>query len=189
MRKYILILFAILINLASCNTQEGEGKIDSRSIFQLNSIWETHKGEKIKLADLKGKTLVISMIYTSCKTACPQLTGEMSSIEKGLGKYDPDKVRFVFVSIDPMVDTPEKMTEYFKLNEFEGDQWLFLRSDEVGTREFANVLSMKYKEISPLDFSHSNIISIFSENGVLAYQKEGLNPDVSDLVSEVKSIL
>ncbi|MDD3458510.1 MAG: SCO family protein, partial [Weeksellaceae bacterium] len=110
-------------------------------------------------------------------------------IEKGLGNYDPKKVRLVLVSIDPETDTPEKMEEYLKLNDFVGEQWLFLRSDESSTREFANVLSVKYKQISPIDFSHSNIISVFSDRGVLTFQKEGLDSDVSEIVGEVKKQL
>lgn len=131
----------------------------------------------------------MAMIYTSCKTACPRLTAEIKEIEKGLGNYDPKKVRLVLVSIDPETDTPEKMEEYLKLNDFVGEQWLFLRSDESSTREFANVLSVKYKQISPIDFSHSNIISVFSDRGVLTFQKEGLDSDVSEIVGEVKKQL
>lgn len=113
----------------------------------------------------------------------------MKQIQEELGEYDSKKVNFVLVSIDPEVDTPTRMTEYLKINNFDSKQWIFLRSDNAGTREFANVLAVKYKEISPIDFSHSNIISVFSEDGILTYQKEGLNSDVSDIVKEVKKLI
>lgn len=190
MKHKIIILLSILFSFVFCKQEEKRNTLPhSASIFQLNSNWENQDEEIIKLADLEGKTLVVAMIYTSCKTACPQLTGEMSLIEKSLGKYDPSKVRFVLVSIDPNVDTPEKMKTYLKINQFTGEQWLFLRGDEAATREFANVLAVKYKQIDPIDFSHSNIISIFSDEGILSFQKEGLNPDVSKIVNEIKKVL
>lgn len=189
MKTNLIILLTILINFVSCNPKESNTQLDSASIFQLNSDWETQDSKQIKLTELKGKTLVMAMIYTSCKTACPRLTSEMNQIEQELGNYDPEKIRFVLVSIDPEVDTPEKMSAYLKTNKFDGKQWMFLRSNDAGTREFANVLSVKYKEISPIDFSHSNIISVFSKDGVLTYQKEGLNPDVSDIVNEINKLL
>lgn len=172
-------------------TQKDENSTNqlSESIFQLNSDWENQNGEFIKLSDLKGNTLVMVMIYTSCKTACPRLTGDMREIEKKLGNYDQDKIKLVLVSIDPKVDTPETMKKYLNDNNFNGKQWLFLRSDESSTREFANVLSVKYKQISPIDFSHSNIISVFSDNGVLTYQKEGLAVDTSEVVNEINKQL
>lgn len=189
-KKFILLLLSI-INFVACTKNENQQKKEnlSNSIFQLNSDWENQDGQKLKLAELNGKTLVMAMIYTSCKTACPRLTAEMREIEEKLGKYDSNKVRLVLISIDPKVDTPEKMKAYLKQNGFEGKQWLFLRSNDANTREFANVLSVKYKQISPIDFSHSNIISIFSDSGVLTLQKEGLDSDVTEIVNEVKKQL
>lgn len=184
-------MLLLVFGIAGCsqNEKESNTEIAQNSFFQLNSDWENQDGQHIKLADLNGKTVVMAMIYTSCKTACPRLTAEMRDIERSLGKYDPKKVRLVLVSIDPEVDTPEKMKEYLKQNDFDGEQWLFLRGDESSTREFANVLSVKYKQISPIDFSHSNIISVFSDRGVLTFQKEGLNSDVNEIVTEVKKQL
>ena len=110
-------------------------------------------------------------------------------MKKKLGNYNENKIKLVLVSIDPKVDTPETMKKYLNDNDFNGDQWLFLRSDEASTREFANVLSVKYKQISPIDFSHSNIISVFSDQGVLTYQKEGLSVDTSEVVNEINKLL
>lgn len=189
--KKSIVLLLIFFSFTACLKNEREVKTEnlSKSVFQLDTDWENQDGQKIKLADLKGKTLVMAMIYTSCKTACPRLTAEMKEIEQNLGKYDPQKVRLVLVSIDPEVDTPEKMKDYLKQNDFNGEQWVFLRSDDAGTREFANVLSVKYKQISPVDFSHSNIISVFSDQGVLTFQKEGLDSDVAEIADEVKKQL
>jgi protein SCO1/2 len=57
-------------------------------------------------------------------------------------------------------------------------------SDE-NTREFANILAVKYKEISPIDFSHSNIISVFNQQGVLVNQQEGLGVDNKTTVDKI----
>lgn len=184
--KKLLLIFIILFGFTACSEKE---EMDAQSIFQLNSTWENQFGNKFKLHELKGKTLVMVMIYTNCKTACPRLTAEMRDIERNIGEYDPEKIRFVLVSIDPEHDTPETMKTYLGHNKFLGEQWLFIRANEADTREFANVLSVKYKQISPIDFSHSNIISVFSESGVLAYQKEGLTVDTEGITQEIKKQL
>ena len=44
---------------------------------------------------------------------------------------------------------------------------------------------MKYKQISPIDFSHSNIISVFDEQGVLQHQQEGLGVDNEETVDQI----
>ncbi len=67
----------------------------------------------------------------------------------------------------------------------DGDQWTFLQGTISGVREFANVLAVKYKQISPLDFSHSNIISVFNSKGELVHQQEGLGVDNKETVQTI----
>ena len=96
------------------------------------------------------------MIYTSCKTACPRLTADMKGIEAKVGKQNSDELQYILVSIDPEHDTPERMRAFIKNNKLEGKQWVFLRGSEEDTRELANVLAVKYKKITPMDFSQDD---------------------------------
>ncbi len=187
MRKFFFTLVATSF-LFSCNPKT-QKELPQDSMFRLSSVWENQNGKKLQLKELRGKVIVLVMIYTSCKTACPQLTARMKQIAKKVGKVNPEEIQYVFVSIDPEVDTPERMKAYFKMNDFVGGEWLFLRGNETTTREFANVVAMKYKQISPVDFSHSNIISVFAKDGTLAYQREGLDIDVEPTVQEIKKQL
>ena len=67
----------------------------------------------------------------------------------------------------------------------DGKHWVFLQGTESGVREFANVLAVKYKEISPIDFSHSNIISVFDIGGELIHQQEGLGVDHKETIQTI----
>ena len=96
-----------------------------------------------------------------------------------------DDVQYVFVSIDPETDTPERLKAFSKENEMEDEKWLFLRGTEADTREFAAVLAVNYKEISPMDFSHSNIISVFDHQGEMVHQQEGLGVDNKETVQTI----
>ena len=126
------------------------------------------------------------MIYTSCRTACPRLVADMRNIHKSVPAKNNKKVKYVLVSIDPDVDTPERLKEFSIENQMDDtDQWVFLRGTESDTREFAAVLAVSYKAISPIDFSHSNIISVFDEEGVLVHQKEGLGVDSKETVDAI----
>ena len=65
---------------------ENTDEISDESIFNLTSKWNTEEGDIIQLEDLKGKTLVMVMIYTTCKAACPRLVADMRNIEAQLPK-------------------------------------------------------------------------------------------------------
>jgi protein SCO1/2 len=162
-----------------------EDGISEESIFNLTTKWNTEENEKIQLEDLKGKTLVMVMIYTSCKAACPRLVADMRNIEAQIPKENLKDLRFVLVSIDPTVDTPERLKAFAKENLMDGEQWTFLQGSESSVREFANVLAVKYKQISPIDFSHSNIISVFNDKGELIHQQEGLGVDNKETIETI----
>ncbi len=196
--KYILIAFsliAISCNNASKNDSEttteiisensSDNKISDMSIYNLPSHWTTQDGNEIELKQLQGKVLVMVMIYTSCQAACPRLVADMRNIEKQIPEEKKDDIQYVFVSIDPKTDTPERLTAFAKENKMEDDKWLFLRGSEDDTREFAAVLAVNYKQISPMDFSHSNIISVFNQAGELAHQQEGLGVDNKETVQAI----
>lgn len=196
--KYLLIvlsLFAISCNdtskkdteITAENTSENstDSKISDMSIYNLPSHWTTQDGNEIELKQLQGKVLVMVMIYTSCQAACPRLVADMRNIEKQIPDDEKSDVEYVFVSIDPKTDTPERLTAFAKENKMEDNKWLFLRGSEEDTREFAAVLAVNYKQISPMDFSHSNIISVFNKAGELAHQQEGLGVDNKETVQAI----
>ncbi|WP_233586773.1 SCO family protein [Formosa maritima] len=177
------------MDLQSIEIQEekviDENGISDESIFNLTSKWNTEEGKEIQLEDLKGKTLVMVMIYTTCKAACPRLVADMRNIEAKIPDSSLDDLRFVLVSIDPINDTPERLKAFAIENFMDGEQWTFLQGTESSVREFANVLAVKYKQISPLDFSHSNIISVFNTEGELMHQQEGLGVDNKETIETI----
>ncbi|EAR01829.1 uncharacterized secreted protein of SCO1/SenC/PrrC family [Maribacter sp. HTCC2170] len=167
------------------NTDE----ISEESIFNLTSKWNTEEGKTIELKDLKGKPLVMVMIYTTCKAACPRLVADMRNISKQIPENNTDDLQYVLISIDPETDTPKRLKAFAIENQMDGEQWTFLQGSMSGVREFANVLAVKYKQISPIDFSHSNIISVFNAAGELVHQQEGLGVDNKETVQEIKNLL
>lgn len=184
--KYFYYLVFSIVLLVSCKENKPKvTELPSDSIFNLTSNWRNQNNDSLQLKNLQGKTLVVVMIYTTCKSACPILVSKMKSIEAKIDRKEINKVSLVLVSIDPETDTPEKLKEFAKTNKMDEPQWVFLTSNEYATQEFANVLSMKYKKISPIDFSHSNIISVFKPNGELVSQEEGAI-DVDKVVKTVQ---
>lgn len=191
MKKLILGLAILSMVFQSCDPNKKAKEatqtknISDLSIYNLPSKWTTQDGNNIEMKDMQGKVLVMVMIYTSCKAACPRLVADMRNIESRLPEDTKKNVQFVLTSIDPETDTPERLKAFAKENKMEGDQWTFLRSTEKNTREFAAVLAVNYKKISPIDFSHSNIISVFNTQGELVYQQEGINVNADETVNRI----
>src|SRR5690554_2624904 len=199
MKKITVLFSVLLLLLISCNSDKKtttdetisvkDMPITDMSIYNLPERWTTQDGKDIELVELRGNVLVMVMIYTSCKAACPRLVADMRNIEQQVKSKNKDKTKYILVSIDPETDTPERLKAFAKENQMDGDQWVFLRSTEENTREFAATLAVNYKRISPIDFSHSNIISVFNTAGELTYQQEGLGIDYAPTITEIEKQL
>ncbi|NEN25780.1 SCO family protein [Cryomorpha ignava] len=196
--KNILVLLAVALYACTPNTENAnEQNIETQrkntigetlpelSIYNLPSTWTTQNGKDIELKDLQGDVVVMVMIYTTCKAACPRLVADMRNIQSQVPGANNKNVKYVLVSIDPETDTPERLKQFAIDNEMDSNQWVFLRGSENDTREFAAVLAVSYKAISPIDFSHSNIISVFDKQGVLVHQKEGLGVDSKETLASI----
>jgi protein SCO1/2 len=195
MKKILFLAILSALSIISCN-QTAEKKperiveiqsnaISEMSIYNLPTTWTTQDSEDIKLQDLQGEVLVMVMIYTSCTAACPRLVADMRNIEKELPEDVKSEVKMIFVSIDPETDTPERLKAFAKENLLDEAPWMFLRSSEENTREFAAVLAVNYKQITPIDFSHSNIISVFNRKGEMVFQQEGLGVNSDNTIKSI----
>jgi hypothetical protein len=59
--------------------------------------WTNHDGRSLDLAELRGETVVLAMVYTSCTMTCPLITREMQSVQRAL----PPDVRAACASCSP----------------------------------------------------------------------------------------
>lgn len=199
MNRIIYFSFLLMILVSSCkqsvdnnseeNVHEKSQGISEMSIYNLPSTWTNQDNENLQLKDLQGDVLVMVMIYTSCQAACPRLVADMRNIEEKLPEELKDDVKLIFVSIDPETDTPERLKSFAKENFMDQDPWIFLRSSDENTREFAAVLAVNYKQITPIDFSHSNIISVFDREGEMVFQQEGLGVNSDNTIRNIQETL
>ncbi len=189
-KNYLLVLLYFAL-VCSCSKIQNDSntnidkKLSENSIFNLQTVWNTQDSSQIKLRDLQGKVLVMVMIYTSCKPACPRLVADMRDIESQIPKNYLNDLTFVLISIDPKTDKPGRLKRFAKANKMDASHWIFLQATESDTREFANVMAVKYKEISPLDFSHSNIISVIDRSGEMVFQQEGLGVNNKETINKI----
>lgn len=190
-RPLIALLFLAAAFISACQPSvktSDPSEWDDLSVFHLPDDWVDQNGTSVAFEDLEGQVLVVVMIYTSCQAACPRLVADMRRIESGVRKEVADQVTYVLVSIDPETDTPERLKAFAVENGMDTPKWVFLRGSDDSVRTFANVVAVKYKQISPIDFSHSNIISVFDQEGVMRFQQEGLGVAMDPIVASIHEL-
>jgi len=68
-------------------------------------------GRTVTEQDFKGKPFLVFFGFTHCPDICPTALFEISEIIKRLGP-DGDRVRAVFITVDPERDTPAALKAY-----------------------------------------------------------------------------
>jgi protein SCO1/2 len=72
-----------------------------------------HTGGAVTRADLRRKPFIVLFGYTNCADVCPTSLFTASNLLSGLGK-DADRLRVLFVTVDPERDTPETLKTYLE---------------------------------------------------------------------------
>lgn len=106
--KRMLLLLSIVL-LAAC----GKTIPDAKNWPVDDFTFTDQNGQSFGLSDLKGKVWVADFIFTNCETVCPPMTANMAKLQDMVKEEGLD-VEFVSFSVDPEVDTPEKLKEYAK---------------------------------------------------------------------------
>lgn len=173
----------------SCCSEETEsGKFSENSIYQVESKWKTQSGKQFDLAELKGSKVVLSMIFANCTYACPVIVNDMKRVENKLSTKEKKDTKFILVSIDPERDTPEALTLFAKRYNLDLKQWTLLTGNKEDIRELAALFGFRYVKDDQGNYSHSNLINVLDKNGEIAYQHEGLNKDIDDIINKLESL-
>ncbi|WP_348984121.1 SCO family protein [Mesorhizobium mediterraneum] len=96
----------------------------------------------VRLADLRGKVVVLHFIYASCQDVCPLHAEKIAEIQKMVnGTPMKGQVTFVTITTDPARDTPDVLRNYGPVHGLDSVNWLFLTTTpdqpEDATRKLA----------------------------------------------------
>lgn len=78
----------------------------------MDFTFPSHTGEPISLSDLRGQHVLLYFGYTGCPDVCPLTFMDMQKAREALGEQ-ADEVAYLFVSVDPDRDQPERIARYF----------------------------------------------------------------------------
>ena len=86
-------------------------------------------GQTVTRADLDGKFLVVSFLFTSCSLTCPEVSKRMAEIQR-LTATNAD-VRLVSLTVDPRSDTPPVLAKWGARFGADTNRWHLLTGDKA----------------------------------------------------------
>ncbi len=165
-----------------------EPTLTETSLYNLSGQWSDQNAKQMGLAQLGGKVQVLAMIYTHCQATCPAIIEAMRKTEAKLSATESKAVGFVLVSIDPDVDTAEKLKSFGNERKL-GPSWCLLRGEADDVRELAATLNFKYRKTSKKDYAHSAMITVLDRHGDVVHQQLGLTGGADERLAAIRKAL
>ena len=103
------------------------GTRDARAYFTDLEL-HTHDERKLRFYSdvLDGRTVLINVIYTHCKDACPLITQKLNEVRALLGEQFGRDVHFVSLTSDPERDSPAALRAFADKQNADLSGWTFL---------------------------------------------------------------
>jgi protein SCO1 len=146
-------------------------------------------GREIKLADLRGKVVAVTFIFTRCTDTCPVLTPMMSFVQDRLGSDFGAKIAFVSVTVDPERDTPEVLKEYGEAFGANFAGWYFLTGSPSAIADVARRYGVFAAKAENGKVDHTFLTSIIDRRGVLRVQYLGVRFDPEEFRLDLLSLV
>ncbi len=114
--KHIIFWIAVLFAFEGCqsSTPTFKGTEMPADIPDINFTLTDQTHQPFTLSEHRGEVVLIFFGFTYCPDVCPLTLSNWKRIEKALAD-DASRVRFVYISVDPERDTPEKMREHLAI--------------------------------------------------------------------------
>ena len=147
------------------------------------------EGQSFELQSLRGKPLVISLIYTSCHHVCPVITANIERntniAHEALGD---DAFSIVTIGFDWRVDTPDRMRMYASAKNIDVPGWHFLSGDEASVAAISEAVGFQFFA-APKGFDHLSQTTILDAEGKVYRQVYGQDFDTQQFVEPLKELV
>lgn len=184
-KSWLVLLSALMLLLTACSSYQFKADTD----WDIENFTMTnHRGETITNEDLAGKPYLAMFMFTSCVTVCSPMTYNMTQIQQELVDNNVEDYHIVGFSVDPSVDTPEKLTEYLNFYEVPDEsKWHLLTGyDEAFISQFAKSSFKTLVQDDPNSDQVIHAVTFFlvDENGVAIKNYRGYAENDSDVPVE-----
>jgi protein SCO1/2 len=99
-------------------------------------------GNSRRLADFRGKVVVLFFGYTHCPEVCPTTLADLAQAMRLLGA-DAERVQVLFITLDPERDTPQLLAKYVPAF---NSSFLGLYGDAQATDDAAKSFGVNYQK-------------------------------------------
>ena len=150
-------------------------------------------GKSVASNDLRGKVWIADFIYTRCQDTCPVQTSVMARLQS---EFAADRdLQLVSITVDPLTDSPEVLSQYADRHGAHRDRWAFLTGDPAEIKRIAqegfrlSAVPVTSETQNPVVFHSSRFILIDQKGAIRGYYDSNDPAAVERLRATAKALL
>ena len=146
-------------------------------------------GGPLRLAELRGRPVVVSFVFTNCYVVCSGLTLHLRDVVR-IARETLGDGRFAVLTVgfDSEHDTPARLRAYASDRGIADRDWHFAGGDPVTVRRLTDELGFTWAP-SPRGFDHLSQVTLLDGDGVVAGQLYGEAFEPPELVEPLKRLV
>lgn len=158
-----------------------------RAVDDHRFVDRSHRARR--LADYRGKPLLLTLIYTGCSSTCPIVIQDLyRAVERAQAALGPDAFAVATVGFDTRNDTPERLASYARSQGVDLPNWDFLSGDPETIERLAAETGFIFAP-SPAGFDHLAQVTILDAGGRIYRQVYGGDISPQTIVEPLKDVV
>lgn len=145
-----------------------QARLPSDSIYQLKLPLVDQEGRSFALDERRGRPMLVSMFYTSCRFVCPMLIEALQATEAQLSPEEHARLSVMMVSFDPAHDSVAALKKTADQRQLDSQHWILARTEAPNVRKLAALLGIQYRAIGNGDFNHTTALILIDAQGRIA---------------------
>ncbi len=147
------------------------------------------RNQPVQLSDLRGKPLILSLVYTGCTSVCPLVLQNLyAAVESAQEALGVDSFTVATIGFDTRHDTPERMRAFASTQGVDLPNWQFLSADAATIERLASQVGFVMFP-SAQGFDHMAQTTIIDEGGVIYRQVYGGDFATPAIVEPLKALV
>ncbi|MEP7180759.1 MAG: SCO family protein [Betaproteobacteria bacterium] len=166
-------------------------KVSQATVGRSLGDWtlQDRDGRQVRLAEYRGKPLVVQFIYTGCFQVCPTTTKFLGrAVDEAQRALGADAFRVVTVGFNLPFDTPAAMREFRQKQGIDAANWEFLAGDAATIDGLARDVGFVWTPTAA-GFDHLTQATIVDRDGRVFRQLYGESFELPMFVGPLKELV
>jgi len=147
------------------------------------------QGRPVRLADYRGKPLLVSFVYTGCFQVCPANTRLLLEAVKGLDRlFGPERYNVVSIGFNQPFDSPTALRAFAAQHRIARPNWEFLSPPAASVAALTADFGFRYLA-TPAGFDHVVGVTVVDAQGRIVNQVYGERVNAQQLGEPLKLLL